>query len=371
MAIPWGTIKSAVIFFGPILLPKAIAWYRDAFSAPQRHGLQIIPLPPPLRRTVTLLVAVAVAFLLLCLPFLSPENIFTVTQSRLQIPTDVLFTRLSSLRPNGALTEPDLSLRARFASLESRLLYLQFGPSVVSSCPFCISDEPRSYLYYALPDLLAPHLFNLVLIALATSTLLTAEGRSAGRPGPRALVAPRFRSPFTLAAVIIAFADVYLVASYPYTANARALRLHEIDFFFWSARRTRYLLLATVDVALALTLYLSGTNRALVAPPPAAERVEAIARALAGTKGRVNAAGVVKNTVLRDEELRARSVTYWAHEVRLMREMMEEREVVEGVNDALANRIDIGGIERDAEAYAKAMLAPLVGDGEGKVEIVG
>jgi hypothetical protein len=94
-----------------------------------------------------------------------------------------------------------------------------------------------------------------------------------------------------------------------------------------------------------------------------------VVRALGGTKGKVNAAGVVKNTVLRDEELRGRSTAYWAHEVRLMREMMEEREVVEGVNDALVNRIDIGGIERDAEAYARAVLMPQ--GGEVKEEVVG
>ncbi|RYP68736.1 hypothetical protein DL769_005457 [Monosporascus sp. CRB-8-3] len=35
---------------------------------------------------------------------------------------------------------------------------------------------------------------------------------------------------------------------------------------------------------------------------------------------------------------------------------MEEREVVEGVNDALANRIRIQEIERDADAYVEAML---------------
>jgi hypothetical protein len=51
--------------------------------------------------------------------------------------------------------------------------------------------------------------------------------------------------------------------------------------------------------------------------------------------------------------------------------MMEDREVVEGVNDALLNRIDIAGIERDAEAYAKAVLMP---SGEGRAateEVVG
>ncbi|KAL2117101.1 hypothetical protein VTJ04DRAFT_9269 [Mycothermus thermophilus] len=367
-ALDWETIKSAVIFFGPILLPKLISWYREATSSPQRHGLKIIPLPLPLYRVIALLTIAAGTFLLLCLPIASPENIFTLTQSRLQIPADVLFTRLSSLRPNRALTDADLSLRARFANLDSRLLYLQFGPSVVATCPFCTSDEPRSYLYYALPSLLTPHLTNLVIIALVTSPLFTTSGTTGPAARP---VTTRFRQPFTLASVVLAFADTYRVATYPTAVNARALRLNEIDFFFWSARRLRYLLLAALDLVLAYLIWMSATNRGFVTPPPAAERVESVARALAGTKGRVNAAGVVKNTVLRDDELRARSAAYWAHEVRLMREMMEEREVVEGVKDALENRIDIGGIERDAEAWARAMLDGLVKGGQEKVEVVG
>jgi hypothetical protein len=309
-------------------------------------------------RAIAILVAVASIFLLRTLPIFSPENIFKTTQSRLQIPADVLFNRLSALRPANTLTTTDLALRAKFASLESRLLYLQHGPAVLATCPFCTSDDPRSYLYYAVPDLLAPHLFNLIIIALATSSLLTGRSSSAGR----------FRAPASLAAVAVAFVDLYWVATYNHTANARALRLGEIDTFFWTARAARYGAIAVVDALLATVLYLSATQRAFVTPPSAAERVEAVARGLGTIKGVVNAAGVVKNTVLRDEELRGRSTAYWAHEVRLMREMMEEREVVEGVNDALLNRIDIRGIERDAEMYAKAVLMP---PGAGNEEVVG
>ena len=266
----------------------------------------------------------------------------------------MLFTRLSTLRPQNHLTPADLALRAKFASLESRLLYLQYGPSTVATCPFCTSDTPRTYLYYFLPTLLTPHLANLATIALATSSLFSSAA------------APRWRTPATLAAVALAFLDLYLVASYNHTLNARALRLGEMEPFFWRARAARYLALALLDAALAALLYLAGTQRMFAAAPSAAERVEAVARVLAGVDGKVNAAGVVKNTVLRDEELRARGNAYWAHEVRLMREMMEEREVLEGVNDALLNRIDIGGVERDAEVYAKAVLMPLSGVGRGK-----
>lgn len=336
---PSSSIKSLLIFFGPVLLPKAISYYRTIRNAPRLHNRPIRPAPPSVSRALILLFAVALLFLLRTLPLLSPENIFTLTQSRLQIPVDVLFNRLAALRP---LTAPDLALRSRFVNLESRLLYLQFGPGVLSSCPFCTSDDPSSFLYYALPDLVAPHLLNLFVLTLATAS---PSGRG-------------WRVPAAVAAAIIAAADVYLVGSYNYQANARALRLPDLDAFFWTARAGRFVALAALDGLVGWALWLSATNRAFAAPPSAAERVEGAVRALGGVKGKLNAAGVVKNTVIRDEELRGRGTAYWAHEGRLMRDVMEDREVLEGVNDALENRIDIRTIEKDAEAYAASVLRP-------------
>ena len=44
------------------------------------------------------------------------QNVFTTTRSRLHIPTDVLFTRLSNLRPDGRLTSIDEALRAKITT---------------------------------------------------------------------------------------------------------------------------------------------------------------------------------------------------------------------------------------------------------------
>lgn len=334
---------------GPLILPKAIAYYRSVKAAPAVHGLAVRPVPQNVYRCLLVLALVSGLFLLKTLPVFAPENIFQVTQSRLQIPVDVLFTRLSALRGGTGLTTADTSLRARFVNLESRLLHLQFGPDALSSCPFCTSEEPRSYFYYALPSILAPHLVNLAIIAGATNAWL------AGRE------ASSWRRAATLSAITLAAADIYLVITYPYQANARALRLQEIDFFFWTARARRYICLAVLDGILGWVLYLSSTNRAFVVPPTAAERIEGVVRVLGGAKSKFNAVGIVKNTAIRDEELRGRMAGYWTHEGMLMREVMEEREVLDGVNDALANRIDIGNIERDADMYASSVLMPLQG----------
>jgi hypothetical protein len=121
-------------------------------------------------------------------------------------------------------------------------------------------------------------------------------------------------------------------------------------------RNYRFVALAALDAVVAFALYLSATNRAFVQPPSAAERIELVNRALVTAKSKMNASGIVKNTIMRDEDLRSRSQGYWQHEVRLMGEVMEEREVIDGVNDALSNRIDIQNITRDAETYTQGVL---------------
>lgn len=260
---------------------------------------------------------------------------------------DVLFNRLALLRPNNALTTSDNAIRPKFINLESRLLYLQFGPEVLAECPFCTADEPKSYFYYSLPSLLCPHIINIIAVVMATSPTLT------GTYGAR------WRTIASIAAGVLGALYVYLVSSYNNQANARKGTLKELDMFYWDMRNYSYIALALLDLCLAWVLYLTSTHRAFFSPPSPAARVEMVNRALMTVKSRVNALGIVRNTSLRDEDLRTRGNAYWSHEVRLMREVMEEREVVEGVNDALERRINIGDITRDAETYAKNVLQPL------------
>lgn len=341
------SVRSLLLFFGPILLPKAIAYYRSARAASAARNLPLRPVPPRIRLALALLAALALGCLVKSFPPFAPENLFASTDSRLQIPVDVLFNRVAQGRAGNALTKLDQRLRTRFVNLESRLLYFQFGPDVVAGCPFCSADEPKSYFYYALPGLLWPHIANLFVVALVTSPSLT--GQHGGQ----------WRSLATIAGCALAGLDVWLVSSYNHQANARALRLPNIDFFFWNHRVYRLLAFAALDAALAFVLFLSSTNRAFVKLPSTAQRLDTANRAVALVRSKLSALGIVKNTALRDEDLRSRSQAYWAHEVRLMSEVMEERDVIEGVNDALGNRIDIQTITRDAEAYAQNVLQPL------------
>ncbi|KAH8821180.1 hypothetical protein F5884DRAFT_827462 [Xylogone sp. PMI_703] len=348
MAISWGTIKSLILFFGPLLLPKAIAYYRSLRAQPAIQGVQIVPVPPAVSRALAILFATAVGYIIKTLPNFSPENIFAVTQSRLQIPTDVLFTRLTALRPQG-LTDRDAILRTKINSLESRLLYFQFGPDVMIDCPVCFPEEPHSYLYYSIPSILAPHLLNLIILAIATSGLFT------GKAGAK------WRSTATTVAIGLACLDVYLVSSYAYQANARATRLEDIDTFFWKMRVYRSLALAAVDGLLGWVIYLTATNRFFVSPPSTSERIELATRIIDAARGKINAVGVLRNTIARDEELRGKSAGYWIREGQLMGEVMTEREVVAGIQNALESRINVTNITADAEAYANGIIGPVPG----------
>lgn len=248
------------------------------------------------------------------------------------------------MREPGPLTSRDQSLRSSINSLESRLLYFQFGPDVITDCQFCNSDNPNDYLYYAIPAILAPHLLNLCILALVTSGLFT------GKEGAI------WRTTATITAIAIAIADIYLVSSYKYQENSRALRLEDIDTFYWKMRTYRSLSLAALDGLLGWVLYLSSTNRAFLNPPSAAERVETATRNLDKVRNKLSTVGVLRNTINRDEELRQKSQGYWVQEGRYMGEVMEEREVVEGVNDALAGRIDMATITEDARNYAQSVV---------------
>lgn len=326
-----------------MLIPKAISYYRSA-RAPQSSRIPIQPVPARIYYALLLLSGMTLAFLLKTLPALAPENIFKLTNSRLQIPTDVLFNRLASLRPDTALTASDAVLRSKFVNLESRLLYLQFGPDTLSACPFCNADDPRAYLFYAVPSMLWPHMLNIVVVAAATTALWT------GRYGAQ------WRTTATIAGFVLAGADVYMTSSYRYQANARALRLEDLDCFFWSMRNWRHVALALLDGLLAWVIYLSSTNRAFLQLPSAAERVEGVNRGLHLARSKLSAVGIVQNTTVRDEDLRLKSDSYWRREGALMQEVMEEREVVEGVNDALSNRIDMANITKDADQYTMGIL---------------
>jgi hypothetical protein len=309
--------------------------------------------PAPVARALTILFAVAIVALISTLPRFAPENIFVKTQSRLQIPTDVLFTRLNTLREPLGLSAADNVLRGKLVSLESRLLYLKFGPEVITDCLFCKPDDHQSYVYYAIPSVLIPHLFNLCVLALVTSGLFV---------GPEGAIWRRFA---TITTLCLATIELWYVSQSDHQANSRTTRLQDLDMFYWNRRIYSRLAIAGFDALLGWLMYLSSTNRAFVQPISPIEKVENAIRGMDFVRTKMSAAIVVKNTMQRDENLRARGQAYWVHEGRVMREAMEDKDVIEGIKNALENRIDMEHISRDAEGYAEGLVGGMREANEG------
>ena len=149
--------------------------------------------------------------------------------------------------------------------------------------------------------------------------------------------------------------ELYLFGSYEWKANARALRPEQYVHFFWRMRTFRGTVIALSDALIAGLLYLSSTNRMFVVPPSAAERTETAMRVLENARGKMNAVGIMRNAVVRDEGLRRKAEAYWRREGVVMGEVMDEREVVEGVRSALSGRIQVGAVEEEARKYAEAI----------------
>lgn len=321
-----------------------MTFYRTQRAAIKSSSIPLQPIPAAAFKGLNILFISAVLAIVFTFPFFSPENIFTLTSSRLQTPNDVLFTRLGLLRPSQSLTDADRVLRGRIASLDARCLYLAYGPDVLTNCPFCLSDEPNTYFYYALPAMLSPHLLHLFALGLATSTAV------AGKYGSR------WRTLAVMTGAAMGLAECYLVGTYDFKANTRVHRPEDLDHFHWRMRTFRGIGICILDAAFAGLLWAASTNRIFALPPSVAERTETAIKGLESMRRRLAAVGILRNAVVRDEELRSKSEAYWRREKQVMSEVMDEREVVEGIRNAMSDRIDVTKVEEDARSYADGIL---------------
>lgn len=121
-------------------------------------------------------------------------------------------------------------------------------------------------------------------------------------------------------------------------------------------RTLRSLSICLADATLALLLWAASTNRIFAVPPNTAERMEAAMKVLESMRGRLGAVGIVRNVVARDKGLRQRGDAYWAREGRVMEEVMADREVVDGMRNALGGRISVSKVEEEARKYADGIV---------------
>ncbi|MCJ1355865.1 MAG: hypothetical protein MMC33_005857 [Icmadophila ericetorum] len=339
------TYKTLLFTLGPLILPRLWSFYKTVRAQSNTSPLPVRPVPSHVQNALNILFFAALLALISTFPTFAEENIFTLTKSRIQTPSDVLYNRLKALRSDGVFTERDDNLRKILGTLDGRCIYLAYGPSTAADCTFCYSDEPLSYFYYALPSIIYPYLLNLVALGLATSTSVS------GKEGSR------WRTTAGIFGACFAIIEATLFLVYDWKASLRALGTNDLNNFYWSMRIYRGIAIALLDSGIAALLWVASTNRLFGVPPTAAERLENISKLLESTRGRLGAVGVVRNTIVRDDLLRKNAETYWKKEGDVVREVMDEREVVDGVRSALeSGRVNIARIEEEARFFAEALV---------------
>ncbi|GIZ44209.1 hypothetical protein CKM354_000741300 [Cercospora kikuchii] len=342
--VSWGTIQSLVLFLGPLILPKAIAFYRSIKNRPS-NASSIKPLSSSASIALGILFTSGVVAFLSTLPIFAPENIFRLTQSRLHTSGGVLLTRLGALRP---VTGTDQKLREVFdaGGLEARLLYVRYGPNVLIENTLGQVGEidmGRNFFLYALPGLLGPHLAHLFALGIATS------GTWCGTEGAK------WRTIAVILGMVVAVLEVYFVVNYDDARNLRSVRYNDVDFLFWKMRVWRGIGVAAVDAGLGWCVWAQATGRAWVGGGSAGERLRDQVKVLEGTLFKARGVGVVRNGVVRDAGLRRRVDDYWMKEGEVMKDVIEQPEVLEAQRNAL-KRMNAAGTAQEAEAFINILL---------------
>jgi hypothetical protein len=259
----------------------------------------------------------------------------------------VLFTRLRHLRE---LTGEDEALRAKFASARNKLLYLAYGPDTILNCVWCSTangNDQQNYFLHSLPKLATPHIVQLLVLGLATSSLVGTEGS-------------RFRTHATIAGILILVVEAWYMGTYDITTNKRAKFVQDIDSAYWRVRFLRYITFAVVDIALGFVLWATSTNRWLAKPVSLAERIETTTRTAEETLNKMRALGLLSNSVNRDPALRGVREEYWRTEGQVMAETIQDEAVTETINDCIS-KMDLTALEGRVGEVADGILKGIDG----------
>jgi hypothetical protein len=333
-------VHSILIIFGPFLLPRVLDWINVARAT--SRSVPIRPTPARVQHALNLLFVSAVVCLVLSFSRFAPENIFLKTQSHIRTETSVLFARLRHLRE---LTGEDEALRGKFASVRNKLLYLTYGPDTMLNCAWCSTadgNDQQNYFLYSLPKIAMPHILQLAVLGLATSSLVGSEGS-------------RFRTHATIAGIMMMVVEAWYMGTYDIATNRRATFVRDLDSAHWRVRFLRYISFAVVDIALGLVLWATSTNRWLAKPVSIAERIETTTRQAEETLNKMRALGLLTNSVNRDPALRGVREEYWRTEGQVMAETVQDEEVTEQINKAIST-MDFGALQGRVGEVADGIL---------------
>lgn len=339
-------VHSLLILFGPFALPRIVDWFNVARAT--SRSVPIRPTPPRVKNALNLLFISAIVCLALSLSRFAPDNIFLATQSHIRTETSVLFARLRHLRP---LTEVDNVLRSKFeVNGRNKLYYLAYGPDTLLNCVWCATadgNDTNNYFLYSLPKIVMPHVLQLAVLGLATSSLVGNEGS-------------RFRTHATILGLASLIVEIWFMATIDITVNKRAKFVYDIDSVHWRTRFLRYIIFAVQDLGMAFMLWTTSTNRWLAKPVSISERLEMVTRISEETMNKMRALGLITNSVNRDPSLRRVREEYWRTEGQVMSETVQEEAVMEQINNAIS-KMDFSALEGRVGEVADGILKGIDG----------
>ncbi|KAA8903158.1 hypothetical protein FN846DRAFT_954307 [Sphaerosporella brunnea] len=339
--VSWSQIQSLALFFGPFIWTQARRFYTSTKTS---HPPQSAP--SSATHILNLLFLTASIALLSTIPQYTPENIFTLTGSRLQTPTHVLFTRLTRIR-NGVLTPFDEALRTRLVSKDARLVYAAYGPAPLVECTYCNLDEPNMFLWYALPSILYPHLLHGLVLGIATSSYFSHFGKV-------------WRMQATLAALALFAVEWWFLgmSSDGFRQNAAAKSEREIVWAHWRMRVIRGVGMAVIDAILGTAIWLSATRRWNIGWETwlTEERLKESIGRMEKAGSSLQAARYTKHAILRDDDLRGKFVEWWTRETDIGKQLMDDDEVKQVRTESLPERMNFDMLRTEAEKASRGMM---------------
>lgn len=289
-------------------------------------------------------------------------NIYILTNSRLASPSDVLFTRLASMRPGHVLNPLDEQLRERLTGTAIRKLYLRFGPSTVIGCPFCTPADPSTYmLYHFPPNIVLPHLFNFGVLGLVTSTTIVGPETS------------RWRFYVLLGSLLLAAFDAYYVITQDPIID---LNMPGPAGLFWVLAALRPITLCVYDIFVAFVVYASATNRFLLFSGPSKDPkiihqqindfINKSGMAMSSAATKMRATNLARNSVVRNADLKQSDDRYWQgvadHEgpQDLRSGVFEDEDVQAALASAYGSgSVNVEKIRKEADAFVKGVTQVL------------
>lgn len=337
--VSWSLLQTLLLVFGPIVYSRGKAFYYATKARGPPH-----PLSPASRRLLNVLFIAALLAFASTFEYFAAENVFTATSSRLQTPTDVLFTRISKLRE---LTPVDEILRKRLSSKEGRLLYAMYGPGPLVECTWCSPDDPNTFLSYALPSIALPHLLHIAVIGIVTSSFFSPHGRI-------------WRTQATIAGAALFLAEIYMVgiSSSAHTINTTAKTSQDVQWTHWNLAFYRGISMSLLDAVLGYAVYLSGTGRWTVGleGQRLEESLESLTKAVEVIASRLHADNFLRQTVNRNKNLREKMADYWASEESLGKEVMQDEEVQRSRLNFATGKMDMDKLAEEAAKKSEGMM---------------